>query len=105
MLACLLSGKCNLAAYRSSVGAGIASGCWLDARGDGVRVPVGEDFSPFHVFRTGIEAHPASYPIGTGCSFPGVKGLGLEADHSPATSAEVKKTWIYTSTPAYAFMA
>jgi hypothetical protein len=26
-----------------------------------------------------------------------------EADHSPPTSAEVKKTWIYTSTPPYAF--
>jgi hypothetical protein len=28
-----------------------------------------------------------------------------EADHSPRTSAEVKKMWIYTSTPPYAFMA
>jgi hypothetical protein len=28
-----------------------------------------------------------------------------EADHSPPTSAEVKKTWTYTSTPSYAFMA
>jgi hypothetical protein len=25
--------------------------------------------------------------------------------YSPPTSAEVKKTWIYTSTPQYAFMA
>jgi hypothetical protein len=30
---------------------------------------------------------------------------GREADHSPPTSAEVKKMWIYTSTPPYAFMA
>jgi hypothetical protein len=28
-----------------------------------------------------------------------------EADHSPPASAEVKKMWIYTSTPPYAFMA
>jgi hypothetical protein len=28
-----------------------------------------------------------------------------EADHSPPTSAAVKNTWIYTSTPSYAFMA
>jgi hypothetical protein len=35
---------------------------------------------------------------------PGVKRLGHEADHSPRTSAEVKKMWIYTSTPLYAFM-
>jgi hypothetical protein len=34
-----------------------------------------------------------------------VKRQGREADHSPLTSAEVKKTWIYTSTPSYAFMA
>jgi hypothetical protein len=36
---------------------------------------------------------------------PGVKRPGREADHSPPTSAEVKKTWIYTSTPPYAFIA
>jgi hypothetical protein len=30
---------------------------------------------------------------------PGVKRQGRDADHSPPTSAEVKKTWIYTSTP------
>jgi hypothetical protein len=36
---------------------------------------------------------------------PGVKRPGREADHSPPTGAEVKNTWIYTSTPPYAFMA
>jgi hypothetical protein len=35
----------------------------------------------------------------------GIKRPEHEADHSPPTSAEIKKTWIYTSTPAYAFMA
>jgi hypothetical protein len=30
---------------------------------------------------------------------PGVKWQGREAEHSPPTSAEVKKTWIYTATP------
>jgi hypothetical protein len=30
---------------------------------------------------------------------------GREADHSPPTNAEVKKTWVYTSTRPYAFMA
>jgi hypothetical protein len=34
---------------------------------------------------------------------PGVKLPGLEADHSPPTRAEVKNTWIYTSTHSYAF--
>jgi hypothetical protein len=45
------------------------------------------------------------FKMGTDGSFPGVKRQGLEADHSPPTSAEVKKMWIYTSTPLYAFMA
>jgi hypothetical protein len=34
-----------------------------------------------------------------GALFPGVKQPGREADHSPPTSAVVKKTWIYISTP------
>jgi hypothetical protein len=40
-----------------------------------------------------------------GALSPGVKRQGREADHSPPPSAEVKKMWIYTSTPPYAFMA
>jgi hypothetical protein len=40
-----------------------------------------------------------------GALSPGVKRTGREADHSPPTSDEVKKMWIYTSTPPYAFMA
>jgi hypothetical protein len=36
---------------------------------------------------------------------PGVKRPGREADHLPPASTEVKKMWIYTSTPPYAFMA
>jgi hypothetical protein len=38
-------------------------------------------------------------------SFTGVKLPANEAEDSLATSAEVKKTWIYTSTTPYAFMA
>jgi hypothetical protein len=34
----------------------------------------------------------------------GVKRQGREADHSSPTSADVKKTWISTSTPSYVFM-
>jgi hypothetical protein len=34
-----------------------------------------------------------------------VKRQGPEGDHSPPASAEVKKMWIYTSTPPYALMA
>jgi hypothetical protein len=43
--------------------------------------------------------------MGTGGSFPAVKRLGREADHSLPASPEVKKTRVYTSTPPYAFMA
>jgi hypothetical protein len=40
-----------------------------------------------------------------GAPSPEVKRSGHEADHSPPTTAEVKKTWIYISIPTYAFMA
>jgi hypothetical protein len=54
--------------------------------------------------QTGSAAHPASYPMGIGGSFPEVKQTGREADHSPPSSAEVKKEWSYTSTLPYVFM-
>jgi hypothetical protein len=40
-----------------------------------------------------------------GALSPEVKRQGGEAGHSPPASVEVKKMWIYTSTPPYAFMA
>jgi hypothetical protein len=72
---------------------------WLQAGQLGFRVPVGSRFSLLHVVQTGSGTHPASYPMGTGAFSLGIKQPGLEADHSPPTSADVKKTWIYTSTP------
>jgi hypothetical protein len=86
---------------------GIATGYGLDVpREVGVQVPVGSKiFSLLHLVQTGFEVHPASYPMGTGGTFPGIKRPGREADHSPPASAEVKKMWIYTSTPTYSFMA
>jgi hypothetical protein len=47
-----------------------------------------------------LKFHPTSYPVDTEGSYPGVKRPGREADHSPPTSAEVKKMWIYTCTPS-----
>jgi hypothetical protein len=67
--------------------------------------PWGREFSLLHVVQAGSGAHPTSYPISTGGSFAGVKRKEREADHSPPTSAEVKKIWIYTSTPPYALIA
>jgi hypothetical protein len=57
--------------------------------------------------RTGLPRGRSSspYPMGTGALYPGVKWQGREADHSLPASAEVKKIWIYTLTPPYAFMA
>jgi hypothetical protein len=46
-----------------------------------------------------------SYPMGTGGSFPDVKRLGHEANHSPPSSAENRNAQIYTSTPPYVFIA
>jgi hypothetical protein len=49
-----------------------------------------------HVVQTSSGVHPTSYPMGTGDYFPGVERQGREADHSPPTSAEVKKMWIHS---------
>jgi hypothetical protein len=59
----------------------------------GVRSPTGaQDFSSTLCVQTGSGAHPASYTMGTGGSFPRGKARpGRDADHSPPSSAEVKK--------------
>jgi hypothetical protein len=85
---------------------GIVTGYGLEDRGVGVRVPVGQEFSLLHVLQTDSVAHPASYIQWVpGALSSGVKRSGREADHSPPTSAEIKKMWIYTSTTPYVFMA
>jgi hypothetical protein len=63
-----------------NIGAGIAQ--WysvgLQAEWSGVWVPVGAgNFSPHHHVQTGSGAYPASYPVGTGGSFLGVKVTGM----------------------------
>jgi hypothetical protein len=64
----------------------------LDDRAIEVRSLTGaEDFSSSPCVQTGSGAHPASYPMGTGGSFPGGKAQpGRHADHSPPSSADVK---------------
>jgi hypothetical protein len=54
----------------------IATGYGLDDGWVRVRVPMGQEFSLLHVVQTGSEAHPTSYPMGTGGSFPGGKAAG-----------------------------
>jgi hypothetical protein len=60
----------------------------LDDRVIEVRSPTGaEDFSFSPYVQTGSEAHPASYPMGTGGPFLGGKAQpGRDADHSPPSS-------------------
>jgi hypothetical protein len=64
----------------------------------------GQEFSLLYVIQTVSVVHPTSYSISTGDFSLGVKRQGHEAEHSTQNSAEVKKTWVYTSTPPYAFM-
>jgi hypothetical protein len=83
---------------------GIANSYGLYNRGFGVRVPVGSrTFSMSFRLGLGPTQPPIQWVPGT--LFLGVKRPGHEADHSPPTTAEVKKIRIYTSTPPYAFMA
>jgi hypothetical protein len=43
--------------------------------------------------------------MGTGALSPEIKRPGREVVHSPPTRVKVKKMWIYTFVPPYAFMA
>jgi hypothetical protein len=61
----------------------IVSDNGLDDRVIRVRSPTGaEDFSSSPCVQTGSEAHPASYPMGTG----GKAWPGRDTDHSPPSS-------------------
>jgi hypothetical protein len=82
---------------------GIATGYGLDDWEVGFRVPVGSRIFTSLCCPDRLWGPPNT--MGTGGSFPGAKRPGREADHSPPTSAEVKKMWIYISTPPYALMA
>jgi hypothetical protein len=84
---------------------GIATGYRLDDQGEReFESRYVKKFSLLHIVQTDSRVHPTSYKMGT-VALPGVKQQGREADHSPPTSAEVKKMWIYTSTPLYVLMA
>jgi hypothetical protein len=58
----------SLSELYSSVG--IATGCGLENPGS---FPDKARFSVLHSVQTGFEAHPVSYPMGTGIDTPGVK--------------------------------
>jgi hypothetical protein len=85
---------------------GIATGYGLDDGGVGVSSPGRIKnflFSTSSRPVLGSTKPPIRWVMGA--LFPEVKRPGREVDHSPKTTAEVKKTCIYTSTPPYAFIA
>jgi hypothetical protein len=78
----------------------------LEGRRIWIRFPAkARYFSLLHSFH--IFSGPTQPPIQwvAGSLSPGVKRSDREADNSPPASAEVKKMWIYTSTPQYTFMS
>jgi hypothetical protein len=84
--------------YLMTLSGCIATGYGLDGLGVGVRVPVGSRiFSPASRPALG-PIQPPNQWVARALS-PGVKWQGREDEHSPPTSAKVKKMWIYTSTP------
>jgi hypothetical protein len=83
----------------------IATAYGLYDQGVGVRVPIESRIfnSSHHPDRLWGSHNLLS--IGYKGIFPwGVKRQGREADQPPSNT-EVKKTWIYTSTPPYVFIA
>jgi hypothetical protein len=68
----------------------------MHGRGIEVRFPARVIFVLLHSVHSGSRFRPTSYPTSTGALSPWVKSLYV---------AEVKNTWIYTSTPPYVFMA
>jgi hypothetical protein len=67
---------------------GVATGCGPDDIGVGIRVSVGSGISSSPCRPDWLWGPPSLLSNG-------YKGQGRETDHSPPTSAEVKKMWIY----------
>jgi hypothetical protein len=78
----------------------------LDDRAIEVRSPAeAKNFFCSICVQTGSGAHPASCTVGTGSHFSGSKTRpGLDANHSPPSSAEFMSEWSYTSCPPCASM-
>jgi hypothetical protein len=79
---------------------GLTTGCGLDNRGVGIRVPVVSFRPALRYTQPPIQWLPGALSPGGG-----VKRQGYEANNALPTSVEVKKTWICTSTPPYASTA
>jgi hypothetical protein len=91
---CLVGRSFNLTLlFAATTHIGIATGYWLADRRFAVRVLIGSRIISFQRRLYVLEG-----------SIAVVKWSEREADHSPSTSAEVKKTWIYTCIPPNVFM-
>ena len=64
-------------------------------------LPGGMRFFLLQSAQTDCGAHPVSYTMVPEALYLGVKSSGREADHSSATSAQVRNKCRYTSTPHY----
>jgi hypothetical protein len=64
-----------------------------------------QEIFPFFKMSGLTGAHLASCSLGTGGLFLEVRWLGLETDHWPLSSAEVKYEWRYISLTPYAFVS
>jgi hypothetical protein len=78
----------------------IATGYGLD-RGVGIRIPVGSRIFSTPKRSDRFWGPPSLLSNAYRVFYPGVKMPVREADHSPPTSAEVKKAWIYIFTPPH----
>jgi hypothetical protein len=80
--------------------AGIATAYGLDGRGVAFRVQIGgKIFLLSTSSRDRLWGLPTLLSNGYRGLFPG--GLAVNLTRLPPTSAEVKKTWLYTSTPSW----
>jgi hypothetical protein len=59
----------------------------------------GKRFSSPQNVQPSFGAHPASYSVGTGGSFSGIKAAGREVDRAHPSGPVIKYQWIRTTTP------
>ena len=65
----------------------------------GLNPTMGNRFISSQNMHSGSRAQPASYSVGTGGSFLGVKQLRPKAEHPPTSSAQVTNEWSCIFTP------
>jgi hypothetical protein len=95
--------KYNKYFVSGGISASIVSDCRLHDRAMGLRSPAEEaDLSSGLCVQTGSEAHPASYPVGTGGTIPGRKARSeRNADHSLPFNAPLSASMAYSGTALF----